>query len=1313
MRQTHLTIAFFAISILASFCSLAQISESHSDLVYPTSFVHPGILQNQADLDYMKSQIQKGIEPWKTSFENLKKESTDDFKVQAFTHVVRGSYGRQGQGHRELSSSAKEAYRQALLWYITEEKSHATKAIEIIDAWSTQLWDFDDNDAKLIAALTGQYFLNAAEILRYSHSGWDKGEIEKFEQVMLTVFYPYIKDFFTEANGNWDAAMINTMLGIGIFTDRPDIFKRAVDRYFWGPNNGGITKYIYPNGQIQETTRDWPHVQLGLGEFAKAAQIAWTQGVDFYTVADNRLALGFEYTTKFMLGEEVPVYGDISQRGRGEFRDIYESVYSHYTKVKQVNMPYTGKALDLTRPSSTWGFLEAHRAPIKQVNHLERGKKPLQAARVKTGASFDLEQMNSEEYIKVLPGQSIQKAIDKGSQSGKKVLLAKGEHVLMETLKLPSNTHLEGSGLSTILLLDEEVSGLTMGNLSPEVENIRLKNFVIEGRTSAEPEYDPNQGRRSRARQSAPRREGLVLAADIPNQIRNIQLENLTVRNFTKNGVSLRGVTAISITNCDFSDNGSNVVPGKGLHHNLHLFRSADISIKESRFSNSPWGSGIMASLCESITIENNESSRNKLDGIQINESQAIAITENLLEGNDRNGLFLEQLDQGNHQLTINDNLIRNNGALGINYKENPEETWAYNLLQHNKRVNSAIVPNDLFLEKWNKVAQNLNLPDEVKDQSNNPLLAARYLLNYFQNRTRIKHPSDNAHYSGNPSQKDINHAENALNHVMVGQPAYASQFVGWDIDWESQPVKDKEWVWQLNRMVFWQSMGKVYKENHDERFAIEWNKQIMDWVIKNPRDKDHPLAWRSIEAGIRGNRWTHVFNNFLHSPNFSPEALVFFLSSVYDHSEYLMTKYSSGSNWALMEAEGMAFIAMTFPEFTASDQWLDEAIKRFNNEIHEQVYPDGHQRELAFGYHMGSISWFLRTYELAQMNGMGNRFSEDYLSLIEKMAEVPMKLAFPDGTSPQFGDAWTGNPGQHYEKLLTWAALFDRPDFLYVGTEGEKGIKPEQTAFAFPQSGLYSMRSDWDPSAISLVLKCGPDGGGHSQPDNGTFELYAGGRNLTPDSGSFIYSGDPEGRAWFRQSKVHQTLTLNGENIAYAPKLLLWQPGEKHDILVVENQNYEGMAHRRAVIFYNKSLFIIIDEALGKDQGVLDLNFQLAPGKVEMDENQLAVKTLFDEGYNLSIKAHETEALKLNPMEGQVSFIYTKKEPRPAFSFQKDWNGKGKGMRFVTSLEPFKGTTPSDVDVKIASKTKIGSKKVTLEITNNGEKESITYVLE
>lgn len=48
--------------------------------------------------------------------------------------------------------------------------------------------------------------------------------------------------------------------------------------------------------------------------------------------------------------------------------------------------------------------------------------------------------------------------------------------------------------------------------------------------------------------------------------------------------------------------------------------------------------------------------------------------------------------------------------------------------------------------------------------------------------------------------------------------------------------------------------------------------------------------------------------------------------------------------------------------------------------------------------------------------------------------------------------------------------------------------------------------------------------------------------------------------------------------------------------------------------------------------------------------------------------------------------------------------------MRFITSLVPFQGKTPPQLDIKLGSKTKIGSNKVTLEIFINGEKETLSY---
>jgi len=317
-----------------------------------------------------------------------------------------------------------------------------------------------------------------------------------------------------------------------------------------------------------------------------------------------------------------------------------------------------------------------------------------------------------------------------------------------------------------------------------------------------------------------------------------------------------------------------------------------------------------------------------------------------------------------------------------------------------------------------------------------------------------------------------------------------------------------------------------------------------------------------------------------------------------------------------------------------------------------------------------------------------------------------------PDGSNVPFGDAWAGKPGQHSDRFLEWSNLFDRQDFLYMATQGKEGDKPEATAYALKESGLYSMRSGWDNQAICLVLKCGPDGGGHCQPDNGTFDLYAGGRNLMPDAGSYIYSGDPEGRAWFRQTKIHQTLTLNGKNSGYAPKLLLWEPGENLDMLVVENAGHDNLRHRRAVFFVDKRYFVIVDEAIGDAAGDIGLHFQLAPAAADFDHKNLSVNTEFQEGWNVLVRTEKQEGLTLLEEEGQVSFVYTKKEPRPAFGYHIDKKPGLEGLRFLSLVIPYENNIP-EVKLKVVGDPRPGSSELQLQITENAETKIIGYSLQ
>lgn len=623
-------------------------------------FVHPGLLQSRHDLDFMKGKVDAGEQPWKHAWENLLQQpfSAPDFQPKPTAHIVRGSYGRDAIGDRDLSNSANAAYSQALQWYITRDRAHSRKAIEILNAWSAMLWDFEGNDAKLLAAWTGAPFCNAAEILRATDAGWQPQEIERFRRMLLTVYVPLLRDFFSEANGNWDAAIADTLLSIAIFCDDRALFDSATAHVLHGPGNGGITKYLYPSGQCEESTRDQTHTQLGLGYFVLAAQTAWTQGVDLYSAADNRLALGLEYTARYLLGEDVPAYGVISPQGRGRFSDIYEAAYQQYHESQGIDQPFCARAIEQTRQRG-WTALTLYRGP----GHKPSVGPPQPASQAESaGAADAVTAQPPAGAIRVAPGQSVQDALDRAAAGSGWVALAKGVHNIPAALRMPSGVTLAGEGRDSILWLDPQKPGPAIVAATSDLHDVTFRDFVVEGAVATRTSSDPNQDRRARSYQNALSRGGISLAGNRTGEMRRLRFEHLTVRHCTHNGVAIRGAAEVRIAAVDFSDNGSSVAPGPGLLHNLLLSHVEGAEVLDSRLDDSPWGSGLDAVASSGIVISGCEAARNRLHGVQVAESMGIQIRGNLFEGNDASGLILEKLMDGVRQLETTGNLMRNNG---------------------------------------------------------------------------------------------------------------------------------------------------------------------------------------------------------------------------------------------------------------------------------------------------------------------------------------------------------------------------------------------------------------------------------------------------------------------------------------------------------------------------------------------------------------------------------------------------------------------------------------------------------------------------
>lgn len=624
--------------------------------------------------------------------------------------------------------------------------------------------------------------------------------------------------------------------------------------------------------------------------------------------------------------------------------------------------------------------------------------------------------------------------------------------------------------------------------------------------------------------------------------------------------------------------------------------------------------------------------------------------------------------------------------------------------------------------ESFNEI--NLNYPglEKVKAQvdAGNYSAAAATLLSYYKNKS--KEPD----FSAAEEEIELNQpvaktaraaADSALQHRFQPHKGYGFFNYGKDINWQYWPVKDNEVRWQLHRVKWWQSMALVYRATKDERYAKEWILQFSDWARKNPlglsKDNDK-YAWRPLEVSDRILNLAPSFNIFVHSPHFTPAFLMEFLGNYQQQADYLSNNYADRGNHRLFEAQRVLFAGVSFPEFKKSASWRAGGVAILNDEIKKQVYPDGVQWELSPNYHVAMINTFLSALRSAQKAGMEQLFPSSYKATIEKMILSTINFSFPDYTYPVFSDAKLVDKSSMLKSYAGWAKAFpDNEVIRYYATDGREGRRPSYLSNALATSGFYTFRNGWDKDATVMVLKASPPGAFHAQPDNGTFELWVKGRNFTPDAGCYVYAGDSaimKLRDWYRQSRVHSTLTLNNENMVITKAAQRqWKTTKDLDVLSYTNPSYSQLDHQRTVLFVDQKYFIIIDRAIGAAKGTVGVHFQLKEkSNPVFDRQQQRVYTTYGDGNNLLIQNLHTGSVSLQEEEGKVSYSYRQEVKRPAFVFEKSKPGTA-SQTFVTVLYPFSGKKPPVITLKEHPGNNYENGSLRLTLTVDGKSRNIT----
>ena len=598
---------------------------------------------------------------------------------------------------------------------------------------------------------------------------------------------------------------------------------------------------------------------------------------------------------------------------------------------------------------------------------------------------------------------------------------------------------------------------------------------------------------------------------------------------------------------------------------------------------------------------------------------------------------------------------------------------------------------------------------------------AAKELLNYYRNRKNIKHPDFNIGDESRFRGKDIGKAnqtkaDNALEHKFQPQKGYGYYDYGKDINWEFWPVKDNEVRWQLHRVTWWQPMGLAYRSSGDEKYAKEWIYQFRDWARKNTLGKSKEndrYSWRPLEVSERIQSLPGTFNLFVISPNFTPNFLLDFLNLFNQQADYITTHYSKQGNHLLFEAQRVLGAGSIFPELKNAESWRKSGIEILNREIKLQVFADGMQWELSPAYHVASIEIFLKAYNSAKMAGVANEFPDTYVKTIENMVLATANMSFPDYNNPMFGDSWSVEKTTRMKQFQSWSKTFpNNSEIKYFATDGAEGSAPNYLSHSLPNAGFYTFRNGWNDKSTVMIVKAGPPGEFHAQPDNGTFELWVKGRNFTPDAGCYIYSGDAEitkKRNWYRQTRVHSTLTLDNQNmLTTKAKENKWETSKNLDILTYTNPSYTDLDHQRTILFIDQKYFLIIDKTIGKATGNLGTHFQLKEDSTPVfDKEKNRVYTNYSDGNNLLIQSLNNDKIALKEEESKVSYVYAKEMTRPAFVFEKMKNDD-KTQQFISVLYPYNGNKAPQISIKENTANNYEKGNINLTLTIDGKKSDI-----
>ena len=451
----------------------------------------------------------------------------------------------------------------------------------------------------------------------------------------------------------------------------------------------------------------------------------------------------------------------------------------------------------------------------------------------------------------------------------------------------------------------------------------------------------------------------------------------------------------------------------------------------------------------------------------------------------------------------------------------------------------------------------------------------------------------------------------------------------------------DPKIIWEINKQQYLLDLALAYQITNDSKYADKILNEINEWINQNPEYMG--INWTSgLEISLRCLSWMFslsLIREYIVNENICINKIAHYIRVKTELIFNKLSLYSSANNHLIGELTLLLYSSY-FIECKESKIWREKAINMLNNQIENQFYDDGVNKEQSINYQIHTMELYLLCEYLLNSNRAS--LKKETLEILKKACFYLDKLSESDGTIFNIGDEDGGHILKIHSKcnivleILQFGSLILKDSEIYGGKNrlvdykilmlfGEEylefinkscsDIDNDIDTYIFENGGMYVKNGFMNNTAYKAMFDFGNIGmaplNAHAHCDILSFNINFNGKPFLVDCGTYKYHKDEGFRNYFRGVSAHNTISIDEENQFEFLGPFMCEKSPKIILNKFDNNSIKCTSD----MYINKGCFI------SREVLFLDNEIRIVDCIENNSKNNVEAKIYFNFDFNIDVK--------------------------------------------------------------------------------------------